>query len=90
MEIMVQVSPDLVGHMDPPDASIPEVEEISHVLEEHGCTLEPLHPYEDDPSLSSCYVAYVPDDVQVDSVLNAILECEGIVAAYRKPPGEAP
>ena len=54
-----------------------------------GISMEPLHGSTSDPELGPYFVAHV-DQTAVEGVLAELLACEGVDAAYAKPPGEPP
>ena len=55
---------------------------------EFGVRLEPLHPTTDDPELRSFLAGRVEDDAEEAAA--RLLRCDGVEAAYPKPPGAPP
>ena len=65
-------------------------DDLVQVVREFGATLEPMHPDSHDVELQCFYTAQVPDDADVENVIDQLRQSEGIEAAYVKPPGEPP
>ena len=51
-------------------------------------SLEPLHPATDEPELDSYLMGRVEADA--DTIAERLLHCDGVEAAYAKPPGAPP
>ena len=54
-----------------------------------GAALAPLHPSTSDANLAAYAVAYV-DAASADTVIEHLLRCPGVEAAYAKPRGAPP
>lgn len=63
---------------------------VVDAVERYGGTFAPMHPGEEDPSLSRFFVVDVPDASQVDEAARALADLEGVEAAYVKPPDALP
>lgn len=64
--------------------------ELLTAEKELGIMLEPLHPGAEDPYLSPYFKVRVPDHVTATKVINRLLNCKAVEAAYLKPSSESP
>lgn len=74
------------------EAAMPDsraAQAVRQAADELGIVLEPLHRGSTDPELSVYVVAPVRP-AELARVVNRLLRCPGVDAAYGKPPGEAP
>jgi hypothetical protein len=74
------------------EAAMPDsraAQAVRQAADELGIVLEPLHRGSTDPALSVYVVARVRP-AEVSRVVQRLLHCPGVDAAYSKPPGEAP
>ena len=90
MQIIIQVSADVVRALyqrSPPNS---ESEALLRLIETFGLKLEPMHPDTDDPNLQSYFTAEVQDQATAQQIIERLQQLEGIEAAYIKPPAELP
>lgn len=82
--ITLQVSVDTVEALHEGKSSLLEV------AQDLGVTLEPLHPNTQDPHLRRFFTVRVPNAADGKQLINILRRCQGIEAAYVKPPDELP
>lgn len=89
--ITVKVSKKVTSHLQKRKASTSKLlNELLTAEKELGIVLEPLHPGAEDPYLSPYFKAKVPDHAKANSVINRLLNCKAVEAAYLKPSSELP
>jgi hypothetical protein len=88
MKIVVQVN-----HEAATELARHEGTSTGHVLpglESLGLSLEPMHPGESDPVLSTYFTVEVPDAAAAERAIGALGQNEAVDAAYLKPAEEPP
>jgi hypothetical protein len=91
MLITVKVSKKVTGSLQKRKASISKsLNELLTAEKELGIVLGPLHPGAMDPYLSPYFKAKVTDHAKAKSVINRLLNCKAVEAAYLKSSNELP
>ncbi len=89
--ITVKVSKKATGSLQKRKSSTSKfLDELLVVEKDLGILLEPLHPGAGDPYLSPYFKVRVPDHATATKVINRLLNCKAIEAAYIKPSDELP
>jgi hypothetical protein len=71
-------------------AGKPETKQLVDTASELGTRLEPLHPGQTHPLLTSYFVAEVPDRETAEKVIDRLSKFKIVEAAYLKPDDELP
>ncbi len=90
IEISMQVSPSVQVSLRQGEADTSASAEILAVVTELGLELKPVHPGTADPLLTRYFVIEVEDSTTAGRALARLQGCEGIEAAYVKPPDAPP
>ena len=89
--ITVKISKKATGFLQKRKSLTSEFsDELSAVEKDLGISLEPLHPGAEDPHLSPYFKVKVPDHATAKKVINRLLNCKAVEAAYIKPSDELP
>lgn len=89
--ITVKVSKKVTGSLQKRKSLTSEFsDELLTVEKDLGILLEPLHPGAKDPHLSPYFKVKVPDHATATKVINRLLNCKAVEAAYIKPSDELP
>jgi hypothetical protein len=91
MLITVKVSKKVTGSLQKRKPSTNQLlNELLTVEKDLGILLEPLHPGAEDPYLSPYFKVKVPDHATATKVINHLLNCKAVEAAYLKPSDKLP
>lgn len=60
------------------------------IAHDHGVKLEPLHPNAVDPQLRGFFIVTIPNVADAETIVGKLNQCQGVEAAYVKPPDELP
>jgi hypothetical protein len=89
--ITVKVSKEITGRLQKRKPSTNQLlNELLTVEKDLGVLLEPLHPGAEDTYLSPYFKVKVPDHATAKRVINRLLNCKAVEAAYLKPSNELP
>jgi hypothetical protein len=89
--ITVKVSKKITGSLQKRKSLTSKFsDELLTVEKDLGISLEPLHPGAEDPHLSLYFKVKVPDHATATKVINRLLNCKAVEAAYIKPSDELP
>ena len=93
MRVIVQLqedaAKDLQQGLTEPTAK-PETKELIDKANELGAQLEPLHPGQTHPMLTSYFTVEVPDREAAEKVIDRLSQFKIVEAAYLKPDDELP
>ena len=90
MRLIVQVDPGVVRKLHrgkPLKSALPDV---GAVVDSLSLPIHPLHPNVDDEALESYFVIDVPNKQVGEEAAKRFRRCQGIRAAYVKPPVSLP
>jgi hypothetical protein len=89
--ITVKVSKKVTGPLQKRKRSTSQLlNELLTTEKDLGILLEPLHPGAEDPYLSPYFKVKVRDHATATKVINRLLNCKAVEAAYLKPSSELP
>ena len=91
MLITVKVSKKVTDSLQKRKPSTSQLlNELLTVEKDLDISLEPLHPGAEDPYLSPYFKVKVSDHATATKVINRLLNCKAVEAAYLKPSDELP
>jgi hypothetical protein len=94
MRVIVQLRPDAATELQRGEGAAPEVTEETKALQDAAAELkvrlEPLHPGQTHPLLSSYFMVEVPDQKTSEKVIDRLLRIPIVEAAYVKPDEQLP
>jgi hypothetical protein len=91
ISVTVKISKEARGSLQKRKSSTSKLlDELLTVEKDLGILLEPLHPGAEDPYLSPYFKVKVPDHATATKVINRLLNCKAVEAAYIKPSDELP
>ena len=89
-QISVQITSSAIPSLQNLGPGTSESLEIMNVIKELGLVLKSMHPDVSDPLLASYFTVDVADFEDVPRVIERLLGCGGILAAFSKPPEGMP
>ena len=94
MRVIVQLRQDAAIELKHREGTSPELTEETKALQDAAAELkvrlEPLHPGQAHPSLSSYFTVEVPDQKTSEKVIDRLLRIPIVEAAYVKPDEQLP
>jgi hypothetical protein len=90
LELTVRLKPTAAAALTGEAQPNSETEPLARVLEDLGLSLEPMHPGESDPALSSYFTTEVADPQTAERAAEALGRLDAVEGAYTKPAAELP
>jgi hypothetical protein len=92
VQLIVQLRPEVAAEFHTRDES--QYGEASNAVraaaQASGCELSPLHPGTRDPSLLTYFQIETADRETAERLQQRLAACDGVAAAYGKPPDAMP
>lgn len=90
MQVMVKTSEEVARNLHQQSPPTDESQELLKITEELEVSMKQLYPGVDDPVLSTYFTVEVIDRAAAEELINRLLQCSAVEAAYVKPPDELP
>jgi len=88
--VTVHLRKDVADELDRDTPILPETIELMTALAKHGVRLQPLHPGIGDDELRTHFFAALAKPSKAEKLTKLLATFPSVVAAYVKPPDDAP
>jgi hypothetical protein len=83
--VIVQIRPEAARELGERRTETPGAKEVAEAASALGVSLEQMHPGVEDESLAQYFTVEVPEHDAVKAVVERLMKCEAVEAAYVKP-----